>query len=71
MKSVKEFKSVDEYEAYRENKAKKVLSARELKAEELKRQKEAKAEEERLERVKLYDKNIAKSFEKASQLFLR
>jgi curved DNA-binding protein CbpA len=71
MKNVKEFKSVDEYEAYRENKAKKVLSARELKAEELKRIKDAKAEEERLDRLKVYDKKIEKSYEKASQLFLR
>jgi len=71
MKNVKEFKSVDEYEAYRENKAKKVLTARELKAEELKRIKDAKAEEERLERLKVYDKKIEKSYEKASQLFLR
>jgi len=71
MKSVKEFKSVDEYEAYRENKAKRTLSARELKAEELKKIKEKKAEEERLDRVKMYDKNIEKSYEKASQLFLR
>ena len=71
MKNVKEFKSVDEYEAYRENKAKKVLSARELKAEELKKIKEAKAEEERLERLKVYDKKVEKSYEKASQLFLR
>jgi curved DNA-binding protein CbpA len=71
MKNVKEFKSVDEYEAYRENKAKKVLSARELKAEELKKMKETKAEEERLERLKVYDKKVEKSYEKASQLFLR
>ena len=71
MKNVKEFKSVDEYEAYRENKAKQVLSVRELKAEELKRIKDAKAEEERLERLKVYDKKIEKSYEKASQLFLR
>lgn len=71
MKNVKEFKSVDEYEVYRDNKAKKTLSARELKAEELKKMKEKKAEEDRLERLKMYDKKIEKSFEKASQLFLR
>lgn len=71
MKNVKEFKSVDEYEAYRDKKAKKTLSVRELKAEELKNIKEKKAEEERLERLKMYDKKIEKSFEKASQLFLR
>jgi curved DNA-binding protein CbpA len=71
MKNVKEFKSVDEYEAYRENKAKRTLSARELKAVELKKMKEVKAEEERLERLKLYDKKVEKSYEKASQLFLR
>jgi curved DNA-binding protein CbpA len=71
MKNVKEFKSVDEYEAYRDKKAKKTLSVRELKAEEIKNIKEKKAEEERLERLKMYDKKIEKSFEKASQLFLR
>jgi curved DNA-binding protein CbpA len=71
MKNVKEFKSVDEYEAYRDNKAKRTLSARELKAEELKKMKDAKAEEERLARLKLYDKKIEISYEKASQLFLR
>ena len=49
MKNVKEFKSVDEYEAYRENKAKKVFSARELKAEELKKD---------IERIKEEIKNI-------------
>jgi hypothetical protein len=71
MKNVKEFKSVDEYEAYRDNKAKRTLSVRELKAEELKKMKDAKAEEERLARLKLYDKKIENSYEKASQLFLR
>jgi curved DNA-binding protein CbpA len=71
MKNIKEFKSVDEYEAYREKKATKVLSAKELKNEELKAIKEKKDEEERLDRLKLYDKKIEKSYEKASQLFLR
>jgi curved DNA-binding protein CbpA len=71
MKNVKEFKNVDEYEAYREKKATKVLSAKELKNEELKAIKEKKEEEERLDRLKLYDKKIEKSYEKASQLFLR
>jgi curved DNA-binding protein CbpA len=71
MKNVKEFKSVDEYEAYRDNKAKRTLSVRELKAEELKKMKDAKAEEERLARLKLYDQKIENSYEKASQLFLR
>jgi curved DNA-binding protein CbpA len=71
MKNIKEFKSVDEYEAYREKKATKVLSAKELKNEELKAIKEKKEEDERLERLKLYDKKIELSYEKASQLFLR
>jgi len=35
MKNVKEFKSVDEYETYRDDKSKKILSAKELKKEEL------------------------------------
>lgn len=71
MKNTKEFKSVDEYEAYREKKAKRTLSAKELKIEELKAIKEKKEEEDRLDRLKLYDKKIEKSYEKASQLFLR
>jgi curved DNA-binding protein CbpA len=71
MKNVKEFKSVDEYEAYRDDKSKKILSAKELKKEELKALKEKKEEEERLERLRIYDKKIEKSYEKASQLFLR
>jgi curved DNA-binding protein CbpA len=71
MKNVKEFKSVEEYEAYREKKATKTLSAKELKNEELKRLKSLKDEEERLERLKMYDKKVEKSYNKASQLFLR
>ena len=71
MKNVKEFKSVEEYEAYREKKATKTLSAKELKNEELKRLKSLKDEEERLERLKMYDKKIEKSYNKATQLFLR
>ena len=60
MKNTKEFKSVDEYEAYREKKAKRTLSAKELKNEELKAIKERKDEEERLNRLKMYDKKIEK-----------
>jgi len=71
MRNTKEFKSVDEYEAYREKKAKRTLSAKELKNEELKAIKERKDEEDRLERLKKYDKKIEKSYEKANQLFLR
>ena len=71
MKNVKEFKSVDEYEAYRDDKSKKILSAKELKKEELKALKGKKEEDERLERLRIYDKKIEKSYEKASQLFLR
>jgi curved DNA-binding protein CbpA len=71
MKNVKEFKSVDEYEAYRDDKSKKILSAKELKKDELKALKGKKEEEERLERLRIYDKKIEKSYEKASQLFLR
>ena len=71
MKNVKEFKSVDEYEAYRDDKSKKILSMKELKKEELKALKEKKEEDERLERLRIYDKKVEKSYEKASQLFLR
>ena len=68
---MKEFKSVEEYEVYRDNKAKTELSAKELKRQEIKKIREEKEEQMRLERLNKYDKNIELSYEKANRLFLR
>ena len=71
IKDMKEFKSVEEYEVYRDNKAKTELSAKELKRQEIKKLREEKEEQMRLERLNKYDKNIELSYEKANRLFLR
>ncbi len=71
IKNMKEFKSVEEYEVYRDNKAKTELSAKELKRQEIKKLREEKEEQMRLERLNKYDKNIELSYEKANRLFLR
>jgi curved DNA-binding protein CbpA len=71
IKSKKEFKSVEEYEIYRDNNAKKELSMKELKMQENKRLKEEKEEQMRLERLKKYDSRIELSYEKANRLFLK
>jgi curved DNA-binding protein CbpA len=71
IKGKKEFKSVEEYEIYRDNNAKKELSMKELKMQENKRLKEEKEERMRLERLKKYDSRIELSYEKANRLFLK
>jgi curved DNA-binding protein CbpA len=71
IKNMKEFKSIEEYEIYRDNKAKIELSAKELKQQEIKKLREEKEEQSRLERLKKYDKNVELSYEKANRLFLR
>jgi curved DNA-binding protein CbpA len=71
IKTKKEFKSVEEYEIYRDNNAKKELSAKELRMQELKKQKEEKEELMRLERLKKYDNRIELSYEKANRLFIK
>ena len=71
IKGKKEFKSVEEYEIYRDNNAKKELSAKELKMQEIKRLKEEKEEQMRLERLKKYDSRIELSYEKANRLFIK
>jgi curved DNA-binding protein CbpA len=71
IKNMKEFKSVEEYEIYRDNKAKIELSTKELKQQEIKKLREEKEEQSRLERLKKYDKNVELSYEKANRLFLR
>jgi curved DNA-binding protein CbpA len=71
IKDMKEFKSVEEYEVYRDTKAKVELSAKELKQQELKKLREEKEEQMRLERLNKYDRNIELSYEKANRLFIR
>lgn len=67
----KDFKTVAEFEKYRDSRVKRDMSAREKKIIEEKKLKEEKEEFERLERLKRYDRNIEKSFQKANTLFLK
>jgi curved DNA-binding protein CbpA len=67
----KEFKSVEEFQMYRDAKANTLMSEKELKAQENKRLKEKKIEAMRIERLGEYDKRIETSYEKANKLFLR
>ncbi len=71
IKDMKEFKSVEEYEVYRDTKVKVELTAKELKQQELKKLREEKEEQMRLERLNKYDRNIELSYEKANRLFIR
>lgn len=70
IKGRKEFKSVEEYEKYRNSKIKRDLSSKEKKRIEETKLREEKEEFERLERLKRYDMNIDKSYAKANRLFL-
>lgn len=71
IKNRKEFKSVKEYEKYRDNKVKRELSTKEKKYMEQKTLKEEQEEINRLERVKKNDIMAEKAFEKANRLFLQ
>lgn len=71
VKNRKEFKNIEEYEIYRDNNAKKELTAKELKMQEIKRLKEEKEEQMRLDRLKKYDNKIELSYEKANRLFIK
>jgi len=71
IKESKQFKSIEEYKAYSDNKAGKKLNKKELQLQELKKQKEEIDENKRLERLKKYDKSVEKSFNKANKLFLK
>lgn len=70
-KTSKDFKNVDEYEKYRNDKLKKGLSDKEKKLIEMKRLKEEKDEYERLERIKQNDIKIKLNNDKATRLFIR
>jgi len=67
----KDFKSVAEFEKYRDNRIKRDLTSKEKKMIEEKKLKEEKEEFERLQRLQKYDRNIEKSFQKANTLFLK
>lgn len=71
IKGKKEFKSVEEFQMYRDNKASTLLSGKELREQENYRVRQEKKEAMRIERLGEYDKNIANSYEKANKLFLR
>jgi curved DNA-binding protein CbpA len=70
-KSLKDFKSVEEYEKYRNSKMKKGLSDKEKLYFENKKIKEEQEEYLRLERIKQNDIKIKINNEKASRLFLK
>ena len=70
-KSLKDFKNVEEYERYRNNKFKKGLSDKEKLYFENKKIKEEQEEYLRLERIKQNDMKIKINNEKASRLFLK
>jgi len=71
IKNRKEFKSVKEYEKYRDSKVKRELSSKEKRYIEQKTLKEEQEEIHRLERVKKYDIIAEKAYEKANRLFLQ
>jgi len=70
VKTLKDFKSVEEYEFYRNNKLKKGLSSKEKLYYEQKKIKEERDEYERLERIKQNDVKIKLNNDKASRLFI-
>lgn len=71
IKSKKDFKSIEEYEKYRNSKIKKGLTDKEKKYLEEKKEIEEKEEYMRLERIKQKDKLIEQNHERASRLFIR
>jgi len=68
--SIKNFKNVEEYQAYRNSKFKKGLTEKEKKYFELKKLQEEKEEYERQERIKQNDIKIKLNNDKASRIFL-
>lgn len=71
IKKHKEFKSVEEFQSYRDNKIKKGLTDKEKKLIEQKKLREEKEEYERLERIKNENLRIKLNNEKANRLFLK
>ena len=71
LSKIKEFKSVEDFQVYRDKKLKKGLSDKERRYMEMKKLKEEKEEEERLERLKNEALRIKRINEKASRLLLK
>jgi curved DNA-binding protein CbpA len=71
LKKQKDFKSIDEFQAYRDNKTKKVLTDKEKRIMEQKKLQEEKEEYERQERIKQENLRIKLNNEKASRLFIK
>ena len=71
IKKHRDFNSVDEFQAYRDNKTKKSLSNREKRLIEEMKLKEEREEQERLERIKEENIRIRLNNEKASRLFIK
>jgi curved DNA-binding protein CbpA len=70
VKSLKDFKNIEDYESYRESRLKKGLTTKEKLYFEQKKLKEEQEEYERLERIKQHDLRIKLNNEKASRLFI-
>jgi len=71
VKSMKDFKNVEDYEMYRESRLKKGLTSKEKQYFEQKKLKEEQEEYERLERIKQNDLKIKLNNDRASRLFIR
>jgi curved DNA-binding protein CbpA len=71
IKKHRDFNSVDEFQAYRDNKTKKSLTDKEKKLIEQKKLREEREEQERLERIKEENIKIRLNNEKASRLFIK
>ena len=70
IKTRKDFKSVDEYEKYRDKKIKKTLTEKERRYMDELKEEEERREYERLERIKEQNNKIQKLYERTSQLLL-
>ena len=71
MKSNKQFKTIEEYKAYSDNKAEKKMSEKELRHARIEEIKVRKRRKKRVDRLKVYDERVEKSFNKANKLFLK
>lgn len=71
LKKQREFKSVDEFQQYRDSKLKKGLTDKEKRIMEQRKLKEEKDEHERLERINAENMRIKINNEKASRLFIK
>jgi curved DNA-binding protein CbpA len=71
LSKIKEFKSVEDFQVYRDKKLKKGLSDKERRYMEMKKLKEEQEEEERIERLKNEAIRIKRINEKASRLMLK